>query len=233
MNLLQAEDNEKCKQWLDAKPQSSVIYLSFGSFASLPQKQMDELANGLIACNKPFIWVVRAAELNKLPCNFVEHSCKQGLVVSWSSQLDVLGHESVGCFVTHCGWNSTIEALSLGVPMVAMPQWTDQTTNAKYVEDVWGVGIRARSTSDDDGGKIVLRGEFERCIREVMEGERSEEIRQNAKMWRNSVEEAMSKGGSSDQNLNEFVEFLNEETENHSLTAEIESSDGSFDESMD
>ena len=56
--------------------------------------------------------------------------------------MDGLSHPAVGCFFTHCGWNSMVEALSLGVPMVAMPLWTDQTTNAKLIEDLWKVGVR-------------------------------------------------------------------------------------------
>ncbi|KAG5589098.1 hypothetical protein H5410_039612 [Solanum commersonii] len=51
---------------------------------------------------------------------------------------------SIGCFLTHCGWNSTLESISLGVPMVAIPQWTDQPTNAKLVKDVWEIGVRAK-----------------------------------------------------------------------------------------
>ncbi|CAI0459492.1 unnamed protein product [Linum tenue] len=108
-------------------------------------------------------------------------------------QLEVLDHHAVGCFVTHCGWNSTLEALSLGVPMVAMPQWTDQGTNAKYIEDVWKIGVR---------------GVVEKCLREVMEGKKGEEMKSNAKKWKRVMEEAVSEGGSSNKNINEFVDSL-------------------------
>ncbi|KAK4381968.1 UDP-glycosyltransferase 74E2 [Sesamum angolense] len=74
----------------------------------------------------------------KLPRNFSEETSEKGLIVSWCPQLEVLAHEAVACFITHCGWNSTLEGLSLGVPIVVMPQWTDQSTNAKFVTDVWG-----------------------------------------------------------------------------------------------
>ncbi|CAI0414146.1 unnamed protein product [Linum tenue] len=110
------------------------------------------------------------------------------------SQLEVLASGVVGCFVTHCGWNSTMEALSLGVAMVAMPRWTDQTTNAKFITDVWGVGVRAE--------------EIERCVRQVMEGEKGEEIRKNGEKWRKLVQEAVSEGGSSDRNINVFAQSL-------------------------
>jgi pathogen-inducible salicylic acid glucosyltransferase len=98
----------------------------------------------------------------------VEESSKKSLLVTWSPQLEVLAHKSVGCFMTHCGWNSTLEALSLGVPLVAMPQWTDQPTNAKCIADVWHVGVRLKANEKG----IVTKEKVEGCIREVMEGER-------------------------------------------------------------
>ncbi|KAK9944530.1 hypothetical protein M0R45_010091 [Rubus argutus] len=94
---------------------------------------MEELGWGLKKSNIYFLWVVREEEATKLPKGFAEEILEMGLVVSWCPQLDVLAHEAVGCFVTHCGWNSTLEALSLGVPLVAVPQWTDQSTNAKNI----------------------------------------------------------------------------------------------------
>jgi pathogen-inducible salicylic acid glucosyltransferase len=128
-----------CMEWLDSKETGSVVYVSFGSLAALGEEQMAEIAWGLRRSDCYFLWVVRESEEKKLPCNFVEGSSEKGLIVTWSPQLEVLAHKSVGCFMTHCGWNSTLEALSLGVPMVAMPQWIDQPTNAKYIADVWRV----------------------------------------------------------------------------------------------
>ncbi|XP_044500872.1 mogroside IE synthase-like [Mangifera indica] len=127
---------ETCKTWLDSKEINSVVYVSSGSLATLGEEQMVEMAWGLKRSNFFFLWVVRESEFEKLPKNFLEETSEKGLVVSWSPQLEVLAHKSVRCFLTHCGWNSKLEALSLGVPMVAMPQWTDQTTNAKFIEDV-------------------------------------------------------------------------------------------------
>ncbi|KAG1328262.1 putative UDP-glycosyltransferase 74F2 [Cocos nucifera] len=110
------------------------------------EPEMVELAFGLLNSGKRFLWVVRSSEASKLPENFVEDlSSEQGLVVSWSPQMMVLSHKAVGCFLTHCGWNSTMEGISLGVPMVGVPQWTDQPMNAKYIEDVWKIGVRVRA----------------------------------------------------------------------------------------
>ncbi|KAA8527228.1 hypothetical protein F0562_034675 [Nyssa sinensis] len=191
--------------WLSNKPTGSVVYVSFGSMANLGQDQMQELAWGLKNSNCYFLWAIRASEEEaKLPEKFREETSEKGLFMRWSPQLEVLSSEAVGCFFSHCGWNSTIEALSLGVPMVVMPQWTDQTTNAKFVQDVWKMGIRVKV--DDKG--IVGRQEIEACIREVMEGETGKEMKKNAIKWRDLAKEAVSEGGTSDLNINEFVSKL-------------------------
>ncbi|KAJ1294073.1 hypothetical protein BS78_01G118400 [Paspalum vaginatum] len=208
-NLLNPED--ACIKWLDTKAPASVAYVSFGSFATLTAAQTEELARGLLAAGKPFLWVVRASEEHQLPRHLPDlyewTASGAAMIVRWCPQLDVLGHPAVGCFVTHCGWNSTLEALSFGVPMVALGLWTDQPTNARYVERAWGAGVRARR---DASAGMFLRGEVERCVRAVMdEGEKSASAaRKAAGEWRDKARAAAAPGGSSDRNLDEFVEFL-------------------------
>ncbi|KAM3750078.1 hypothetical protein ACB098_04G010600 [Castanea mollissima] len=197
-------DVDVCMKWLDTKETHSVVYTSFGSLASLGEEQMDELTRGLKNSNCHFLWVVRETEQKKLPPNFLEETSEKGLVVSWCPQLDVLAHKAVGCFMTHCGWNSTLEALSLGVPMVAMPQWTDQPTNAKFIVDVWKIGVRIKL---DERG-IATKEEIELCIREVIEGERGKQMKMNSVRWKELAKEAVDKGGSSDKNIEEFVAKL-------------------------
>ncbi|XP_026432859.1 UDP-glycosyltransferase 74E2-like isoform X1 [Papaver somniferum] len=194
-------DSDTCTKWLDTKEATSVVYMSFGSLANLGEEQMEEIAWGIRNTNYNFIWVVRATEESKLPKNFVQETSGKGLVTGWCQQLEVLAHKAVGCFVTHCGWNSILEALSLGVPMVATPQWTDQPTNAKFVEDIWKVGVRAKT--DEKG--MVTRDELEESIKLVMEGERREEINKNAIRLKELALEAVDEGGSSDKNIHEFV----------------------------
>ncbi|KAJ6423483.1 hypothetical protein OIU84_024441 [Salix udensis] len=198
-------NSETCMKWLESKEPGSVVYVSFGSLAALTDDQMAELAWGLKRSNTHFLWVVRESEKQKVPANFAEETAETGLIVTWSPQLEVLAHKSVGCFMTHCGWNSTLEALSLGVPMVAMPQWTDQPTNAKFVADVWQVGVRIKVGENG----MVTREEIERCIKEVMvEGERRDEIRTHSEKWKKLARMAMDEGGSSDKNIEEFVAKL-------------------------
>ncbi|XP_019160273.1 PREDICTED: UDP-glycosyltransferase 74F2-like [Ipomoea nil] len=200
-------DPTKSIDWLNTKPEGSVIYVAFGSMASVDQKQMEELAWGFKNTNTYFLWVVRDSELPKLPENFLGDDDK-ALIVNWSPQLKVLASKAVGCFFTHGGWNSTIEALSLGVPMVAMPQWTDQTMNAKLIVDVWKVGKRVRVGEDG----VVSRGEIEGCVREVLEGK---EMKENAMKWSHLAKEAVSEGGTSDKVIDEFVSTLTTSSLSH------------------
>lgn len=203
LNLFQS-NSETCLEWLDSKEACSVVYVAFGSIAALGDKQMEELAQALYTSNYYFLWVVRESEEKKLPRKFVQETSEKGLILTWCPQLKVLAHRSVGCFMTHCGWNSVLEALSLGVPMVAMPQWTDQPTNAKFIADVWQVGVRVKM--DEEG--IVGKEEIEQCVRQVMEGETANEMRKNCQKWKKLAKEAVDEGGSSDKNIENFVEEL-------------------------
>jgi len=157
------------------------------------------------------LWVIRSKENEeekeeeKLSCR--EELKERGMIVPWCSQVEVLSHPSLGCFVTHCGWNSTSESLVCGVPVVAFPQWSDQCTNAKLIEDVWKTGVRV--TANEDG--IVEGDEIKRCLELVIGGgERGEEMRRNAKKWRDLAREASKEEGSSYKNLKAFVDEIEE-----------------------
>ncbi|CAK9309316.1 unnamed protein product [Citrullus colocynthis] len=164
LSMFESNNEDSTMKWLDSKQKSSVVYVSFGSFTELKEDLMEKVAWGLKLTNRPFLWVVRESEFHKLPHNFIEDTAERGPVVKWCPQLQVLTHKSVGCFVTHCSWNSMLEALSSGVPLVAMPQWSDQQTNAKYVEDVWKIGKTVRVED-----RICRREQIGFCVNEVME----------------------------------------------------------------
>ncbi|KAJ8755229.1 hypothetical protein K2173_019027 [Erythroxylum novogranatense] len=193
-------------EWLNSKPASSVIYISFGSISMLSKSQMEELALALVDVDRPFLWVMRENENEEERLDDTL-SCKgelegKGKIVPWCSQVGVLSHPSVGCFLTHCGWNSTFESLVSGVPMVSFPQWTDQPVNAKLVQDLWKTGVRVRANEDG----TVEKEEFKRCIEMVMDdGERAQEMRRNAMKWKGLARETSKEGGSSDKNLKAFM----------------------------
>ncbi|KAK7256336.1 hypothetical protein RIF29_29778 [Crotalaria pallida] len=199
----QFTSEEECMTWLDDKPKDSVVYISFGSLAVFDEEQTKEIACGLEDSGSYFLWVVRASEEAKLPKDFGKKT-EKGLVVTWCPQMKVLAHEAVGCFVTHCGWNSTLEALCIGVPTIAMPYWSDQSTNAKCFADVWKTGIRAPVDE-----KKIVRGEaLKLCINEVMDSERGKEMKNNAMKWKILATKAVGEGGSSHKNIKEFVNSL-------------------------
>ncbi|XP_052206354.1 crocetin glucosyltransferase, chloroplastic-like [Diospyros lotus] len=190
--------------WLNSKPTASVIYVSFGSYLVLKDHEMEAIARGLLETRRPFLWVVRSGGTDD--DQGYELSCKaeleeQGLVIPWCSQVEVLSNPSVGCFFTHCGWNSCIESLALGVPVVGFPLWTDQATNAKLVQDVWKAGIKVRRNREG----MVEDGEVKRCLEMAMEGE---EMRRNARKWKDLAKEAAMEGGSSYLNIKNFVDEL-------------------------
>ncbi|KAJ1426686.1 UDP-glycosyltransferase family, conserved site [Sesbania bispinosa] len=198
-------------EWLDSKPDFSVVYVSFGTLAVLPKKQMEEIARALLGSGFPFLWVIRGKEKQQgkeekeegLSCR--EELERLGKIVEWCSQVEVLSHPSLGCFMTHCGWNSTMESLASGVPMVAFPQWTDQATNAKLIQDVWKTGVRLDHLVNEEG--VVKAEEIRKCLEVVMgNGENGVELRRNAKKWKSLAREAVKEGGSSDKNLRSFLD---------------------------
>ncbi|XP_052208590.1 crocetin glucosyltransferase, chloroplastic-like [Diospyros lotus] len=194
---------ENYMEWLNSKPRESVVYVSFGSLVVLSDQQKEELARGLLESRRPFLWVMRGSEKGE-KLSRKEELEELGMMVPWCSQVEVLQHPSLGCFVSHCGWNSTVESLVSGVPVVGFPQWSDQATNAKLVEDVWMTG---KTVGKNEEG-VAESGEIKRCIEMVMEGE---EMRRNAKKWKDLAKEAAIEGGSSDLNLKAFVAHVKAE----------------------
>ncbi|KAK0607343.1 hypothetical protein LWI29_013571 [Acer saccharum] len=202
-NSSSSSSRDSYMEWLDSKPESSVIYVSFGSMSVLSKPQMEEMARGLLGTGRPFLWVIREKEEEEEELSCIKELEEQGKIVRWCSQVEVLSHKSLGCFMTHCGWNSTFESLCSGVPMVAFPQWTDQTTNAKLVEDVWKIGVRVNFNEDKE---IVDGDEIYRCLELVMG---CKEMASNAKKWMELAREAAKEaGGSSHKNLKDFVDQI-------------------------
>ncbi|KAJ4964542.1 hypothetical protein NE237_016391 [Protea cynaroides] len=199
--------DDRCIEWLDRMPVSSVVYVSFGSLVVLSTKQMENIALALKNSGRQFLWVIKLpenAEPVSLPTGFLEETEDRGLVVSWCSQTEVLVHPAVSCFMSHCGWNSTLETVAAGVPIIAFPQWTDQPTNAKLLVDVFEMGLRVEP--DEDG--IVSQEEVVRCIEEITKGPKSEKLKRNAVRWKEAAKMAVADQGSSDRNIQIFVDEI-------------------------
>lgn len=183
--------------WLDGKEDGSVIYASFGSLLSLKKEEKEEIFHGLVDSGRPFLFVIRSSsngEEDEMKATLKEN----GLIIPWCSQIEVLDHKAIGCFVTHCGWNSTMESIVAGVPIIGFPHFSDQPTNAKLIEEVWCNGLRARTNEKG----LVEKDELRRCLDVVMgSGEEGENIRRNALKWRGLALEAVKEGGSSSKNL--------------------------------
>ncbi|KAK7309518.1 hypothetical protein RJT34_06316 [Clitoria ternatea] len=207
--------SEECINWLESKATKSVVYVSFGSMVSLTTEQMEQVACGLEESGLNFLWVLRESEHSKLPTGYIDLVKDKGLIVTWCNQLELLAHKAIGCFVTHCGWNSTLESLSLGVPVVCLPQWADQLPDAKFLEEIWEVGVRPKE--DEDG--VVSKQEFVNSLKVVMEDERSQEIRKNANKWKKLAREAVGEGGSSDKVINDFLSSLMNAHNNGNLSS--------------
>ncbi|KAL5561307.1 hypothetical protein UlMin_031054 [Ulmus minor] len=209
VDLMKADN---CIEWLDQQLPESVVYISFGTVVYLKQEQIDEIAHGLLSSGVSFLWVIKPPreetgfKTHVLPDGLLEKVGERGKVVKWSPQEQVLEHRSVACFLTHCGWNSSVESLTSGVPVVTFPQWGDQVTNAKFLVDVFGVGLRLGRGADEN--RLIGRDEVEKCLVEATVGEKAEELRKNALKWKKAAAEAVVEGGSSDRNIQEFVEEI-------------------------
>ncbi|KAL6501219.1 hypothetical protein OROHE_024866 [Orobanche hederae] len=195
------KEEPACLDWLKSKPEHSVLYVNFGSIAVLNPQQLSEFAWGIAESKKDFLWVVRPDLVRggdaALPTEFWEEIGDRGFFAGWSPQEDVLGHAAVGGFLTHCGWNSVMESLCGGVPMLCWPFFADQKLNCRYACEEWGVGMEI--------GGDVKRGEVGFLVRELMDGERGKMLKKRAVEWRDKAAAAITAGGSSSLNLERLI----------------------------
>ena len=203
------ERNDKprhaCLSWLDRQPSQSVVFLCFGSKGTFSQAQVKEIASGLERSEQRFLWVVKnppsavVADVDLeglMPEGFLERSKDRGMVVkSWAPQVAVLNHPSVGGFVTHCGWNSVLEAVVAGVPMVAWPLYAEQHLNKAVLVEFMKIAIGVEQRDED---MFVSGDEVERRVRELMENEEGgRELRERSRKMREMAMAAWKDEGSS------------------------------------
>ncbi|KAK8552194.1 hypothetical protein V6N13_120611 [Hibiscus sabdariffa] len=199
------KEEPRCLQWLDSKQPNSVVYVNFGSITVMTSNQLIEFAWGLANSKQPFLWVIRpdlvGGESAVVPAEFVEETKDRGLLTTWCPQEQVLSHPSIGGFLTHSGWNSTIESASAGVPMICWPFFADQQTNCWYSRTKWGVGMEI----DND----AKRDEVESLVREIIKGEKGKEMKKKAMKWKGKAEESIANPeGSSFRNLDKMIQVL-------------------------
>ncbi|KAL6135059.1 hypothetical protein ACLB2K_067287 [Fragaria x ananassa] len=179
----------------------SVVYVNFGSVVVMTLQQLMEFAWGLANSKLPFLWVIRpdliAGESAILPPEFVAETKERGLIASWCPQEQVLNHPSVGGLLTHSGWNSTMESISAGVPMLCWPLFGDQRINCLYTCYEWGIGMEI---SND-----VKRDEVKKLVEELMKGEKGKELKNKVGICKKLAEEASSPLGSSHITLDNLV----------------------------
>ncbi|XP_073282918.1 zeatin O-glucosyltransferase-like [Primulina huaijiensis] len=216
--MLPSRDNPpKCLEWLDQQEPNSVIYVSFGTTTSLSDEEIKELASGLEQSKQKFIWVLRDADKGDiftgevrgaiLPKGFEERVEGFGIVVRhWAPQPEILAHPATGGFMSHCGWNSCIESVTMGVPIAAWPMHSDQPTNGFLISEILKVGIVVREW--DQRGEVVKASTIENVVRRLMASEDGEEIRKRAEELGAAMRRATEEGGVSRLELDSFVAHI-------------------------
>ncbi|PIA54525.1 hypothetical protein AQUCO_00900818v1 [Aquilegia coerulea] len=199
------EIDRSCMTWLDQQPSKSVVYFSFGSVVFMSHAQMIEFWYGLVNSGKRFLWVLRPDSIPVKTSDFqVPEELKlatkeRGYIVDWSPQEEVLVHPAVGGFFTHSGWNSTLESMVAGLPMVCWPQFADQPINSRYVSEVWKIGFDMKDTCD--------RSIVAKLIRDMMDDKR-EELVVSVNRIAEQASKCVSEGGTSNRNLDLLIEDI-------------------------
>ncbi|KAI3882756.1 hypothetical protein MKW92_003005 [Papaver armeniacum] len=177
---------------------------------------MMELANGLERSEQRFIWVLRnpsgfevGGEFRSewLPCGFEERMKQKGqrlLVRNWCSQIQILSHESTGAFLSHCGWNSILESLTNGIPVIGWPLGSEQYYNSKLLEEELGVCLELARGFDAN----INSEDVAQTVRLVLEGDKGVKMRKKAEDLSQEMKKALMKNGSSVQSLDNFVKTL-------------------------
>ncbi|PUZ58141.1 hypothetical protein GQ55_5G486100 [Panicum hallii var. hallii] len=174
--------------WLDTQAPRSVAYASVGSVVVLSAEEVAEMAHGLASTDRPFLWVVRSGTRPLLPEGFLDAVAGRGVVVPWCLQERLQAHAATACFLTHCGWSSTLETVAAGVPVVAFPQWGDQCTDAKFLVEELGMGV------------------VREAVDAAVAGPEADSMRARARSWSAVARAAVAAGGSLDRNVQAFVD---------------------------
>lgn len=189
-----------CSGWLDTKPPGSVLYISFGSIVQTSKEVIEEIAYGLLLSEVNFIWVVREdSGTPSMLSELKDGTEDRGVIIPWCDQIKVLSNEAVGGFLTHCGWNSILESIWCGVPMICYPLEYDQPTNRKLVVDDWRVGINLCEGTSVDRKEVAMK------IKNLITSDvLKKEVHKKSAELRNVLE----RDGSSEKSFDQFVQDL-------------------------
>ncbi|CAI9295928.1 unnamed protein product [Lactuca saligna] len=199
------KEDRTCLSWLDKHPPKTVVYISIGSLSTMTVDQMLEIWHGLVNSRKPFLWVRRPGSItggydeSEVESQLLEVTKEMGCIVDWAPQEDVLAHCAVGGFLTHSGWNSTMESIVQGVPMICWPFYVDQQPNSRFVGEVWKLGIDMKDTCD----RLIV----EKAVRDIMDGKR-DIYTQVTGYWANLAKESISDRGSSSISLARLIDDI-------------------------
>ncbi|ESW34804.1 hypothetical protein PHAVU_001G182700 [Phaseolus vulgaris] len=210
------------KSWLDRQQPGTVIYACLGSLCNLTPPQLIELGLALEASKRPFIWVIRGGSLSEAMEKWIKEdgfeertNARSLLIRGWAPQLLILSHPAIGGFITHCGWNSTSEAICSGVPMVSWPLFGDQFFNENLIVQILKVGVKVgvKSTTkwgkEEEIGVEVKKKDIERAIESVMdESSESEERRKRVRELAEVAKRAVEKGGSSHSDVTLLIQDI-------------------------
>ena len=224
-------DQDRCLSWLDIQKPGSVIYACLGSLSSLSRGQLIELALGLEASGNPFVWAVRSRSKQEeierwiVEDGYEERIRGRGLLIrGWAPQVLILSHFAIGGFLTHCGWNSTIEGICAGVPLITWPLFAEQFFNEKLVVQVAGTGVSVGSKiavqlgEEEKAGVNVKRDDVKSAIKCIMSvEEEGENRRRNARELAEKAAKAVEDGGSSFLNMTLLVEDIMKQTNDQRL----------------
>ncbi len=215
----QGKERHECLEWLDKQPAASVIYVSFGSISSLRDEQISELAAALRDCNQRFIWVLRDADRGnvftgdgdsrtaKLLPEFTEATEGRGLVITgWAPQLEILAHVATAAFLSHCGWNSTVESMSHGKPILAWPMHSDQPWDAELICKYFKAGFLVRPC--EQHREVVPAARIREVFEKLMDSDEGRAVRQRATVLGEAVRADASAGGASNKNLEGFISHI-------------------------
>ncbi|CAN0896085.1 UDP-glycosyltransferase 83A1 [Linum grandiflorum] len=201
-------EDQTCIAWLNKQAQGTVIYVAFGSIATIQnQRQFHELALGLELTGNPFLWVVRPGA-SEFPDGFLKRVGDRGKIVEWANQEKVLSHSSIACFLSHCGWNSTLDGLVAGVPFLCWPFCFDQFHNKKYICETWRIGLELKPNNvENETSDVVLITKIE-IARKVDELISNETIKSNSMKLREMARDSNTDAGSSFLKFESFVRNL-------------------------